>query len=136
MSRVESLLEETKSAPAVWMNFSRTFQKHIKKQNFFIYCFYEGKDDSKYYNERINSFGLKNLYHFECKGKSNVLKLREIILEKNSKNQYKISSLYFIDKDYDDIINESAYNYWKEAGDIYVTPCYSIDIMSSFVKTT
>jgi len=127
MSRVESLIEETTRAPAVWMNFTRTFKKHIKKQKFLIYCFYEGKDDSKYYNERINTFGLKNLHHFECKGKSNVLKLREIILEKNSNSQYKISSLYFIDKDYDDIINETDYNYWKEANNIYVTPCYSIE---------
>jgi len=127
MSRAEKLIEETHNLTSVWMNFNSIRKKHIRKQKLYIYCFYEGIDDSKYFNHRLESLGLNGLYHFECKGKLNVLAMREIILEKNNSQQYKISSLFFIDKDYDEIINNDKYISWKNEKDIYVTPCYSIE---------
>lgn len=93
------------------------FILRLKKKKDCIYCFYEGKDDNKYYGIRVQSSTKKQPEPINCGGKENVLEVRRLI---SQKKEYKtIDIFYFIDLDYE----QSSYN----IPDIYVLPSYSIE---------
>lgn len=81
-----------------------------------IYCFFEGKDDPKYYTNRIERFTTKDIITYPCNGRDNVYRLHGMIESRKFKNT---NNLYFTDKDFNyDILEES---------DIYSTPGYAIE---------
>jgi len=90
--------------------------KRIDNYSNVLVCVFEG-EDAKYYGARIdsvfNSIERKNL---SCKGKGNVISLRDKVKRNKELSQAKI--LYFVDADFDGDCNDS---------DIYCTPCYSIE---------
>lgn len=81
-----------------------------------IYCFYEGKDDCKYYFPKISNYTDKDIIDFDCAGKDNVYYIHGKISQINLKEE---KTLFFVDNDFDEdnIVHE----------DIYCTPCYSIE---------
>ena len=81
-----------------------------------IYCFYEGKDDCKYYFPEISNYTDKEIIDFDCGGKENVYYIHGKVSESNSEEE---KMLFFIDHDFDED------NIRHE--DIYCTPCYSIE---------
>lgn len=87
-----------------------------------IFCFYEGKDDFKYYPNRINSILSeknidKGIYSKGCGCKENVVKVYTKLLLDAS--EIINSALFFVDRDFQRN---------SELGDnIYITPCYSIE---------
>ncbi len=129
MKNRKEVFKEARTKPlVVWNDFINIFKKHKREQknNNFIYCFYEGKDDSKYYNNRIETIQELSVSHFESKGKENLLSLYEIIQKR--KKVYSEGKLsFFIDKDYDDMINPIEFEKWKKKEDLYVTSTYSIE---------
>ncbi len=80
-----------------------------------ILCVFEG-EDAKYYGGRIDSVSVRVRKNIQCKGKENVKKLKERV----SANYELVNAnvLYFIDKDFE--CDETT-------GDLYVTPCYSVE---------
>ena len=52
MNRVEVLKSAMLDIPIVFTHFNSRYKKHKKENTIinYLYCFYEGKDDSKYYN--------------------------------------------------------------------------------------
>jgi hypothetical protein len=93
--------------------------KLIKKIDCFettLVCVFEG-EDSKYYGSRIDAFFSEfNRKNLTCKGKRNVLGLRERIQGNVELSLAKI--LFFVDSDYDE--TETDF-------DLYSTPCYAIE---------
>ncbi len=102
------------------------FNEIIQSKNFHgldntVFCFYEGKDDFKYYPNRI----VEALYHKNidkgvfskgCGSKEKVLKVYTKILLDSELIDH---SLFFVDRDFQKVSN---------LGDnIYMTPCYSIE---------
>lgn len=84
-----------------------------------VFCHFEGNDDPGYYDERIRNIIKKNVHYIICNKKSMVLKVYELI--KGHREYDKYSNAYFVDKDFDATII-GKYN-----GEIYETPCYSIE---------
>jgi hypothetical protein len=105
---VEQMRQSRKSYSVAYQEFMLNY----KKYNY--HCFFEGKDDPKYYNFRIKSF-VNNFNWYICNGKDYVKEIKKII-EMNYQN---IKSMYFIDKDFS--------NQNSDSNDIYITPCYSIE---------
>ena len=50
MVTVESMLNATKEAPSIWLEYVN--KKQCLKDNAYVFCFFEG-EDRKYYNDRI-----------------------------------------------------------------------------------
>jgi hypothetical protein len=104
--------------------------KLIKKIDCFdttLICVFEG-EDSKYYGSRVDVFFNElNRKNLTCKGKSNVLSLRETIQGNTELSSAKI--LFFVDSDFDG--TQVDYN-------LYSTPCYAIENLyakeSVFIK--
>ncbi len=124
MNRVEKLQEETGSVASLWVQYKqiKQFAKKNKKA-YDLFCFYEGKDDCKFYNVKLKELG-KKITHFVCYSKSNVLKFRKY-MKKNHKEMNDVA--YYVDKDFDDKINYNQYVELTKAKDLYITPCYSIE---------
>lgn len=82
-----------------------------------LFCFIEGKD-APYYHFRIKSEFGGEIHYVNCKGKKNVLKVKEIIDEHREYDSFKTN--YFIDRDFDLSFKDTYEN-------LYETPCYSIE---------
>lgn len=82
-----------------------------------LYCFFEGKDDPKYYQSRIEKFTCKEIIDFPCGSRDNVYKLHGMI--DNKKSMHK-NTLYFTDRDFNT-------NIIIKDKDIYSTPGYAIE---------
>lgn len=86
-----------------------------------LFCFYEGKDDPRYYNPRIRSIVFKNqnvsIKAILCDGKDNVLGLLSLLEEKGKYS--KANAAFFIDRDFDPPLPDNS--------KLYVTPCYSFE---------
>jgi len=124
MSRVNYLIQETGIVASLWKQYIDRKKKCEKEEiNVQYYCFYEGKDDCKYYNTKFDEKSI-NIQHFDCKGKYKLLQFKEYMDERYSVPE---NILYFIDKDYDDKIINDKYLELKNDKKIYITPCYSIE---------
>ncbi|GAB6149007.1 DUF4435 domain-containing protein [Clostridium novyi] len=90
----------------------------LKRNNKIVHCFFEG-EDFKYYSARINMYieDYENIEQYECKGKSNVFQIYNLI--KNGTRTKEIKLLFFIDRDFDDNDYENK--------EIYVTPGYAVE---------
>ena len=90
--------------------------KKIENYENTLICVFEGKD-VEYYGSRIDIV-IKSLEreNITCKGKENVLLLRDKVSRNNELKKAKV--IYFVDKDYD---------YLEAEGNLYCTPCYSIE---------
>lgn len=124
MSRVDFLIANTGVVASLWKQYTdrekRCLRDEVEVQ---YYCFYEGKDDCKYYNTKFHEKFIK-IQHFDCKGKYKLLEFK-VFMDKKYNNPENV--LYFIDKDFDDKIKEEEYLSLKVDKKIYVTPCYSIE---------
>ncbi|MGI9649555.1 DUF4435 domain-containing protein [Chryseobacterium sp. RLHN22] len=110
---VEKLRSESENEHVAYTQFMLSYKKNQKN----IYAFYEGLEDRFYYPIRIETIVYdKELKDFICNGKGNVVKVHNLI--KNSAVYKEVSTLFFIDSDFDNN------NY---ANTIYVTPTYSIE---------
>lgn len=113
MSRVEKLKQSRDSLSVKFLEFTRIVSKGK------VAAFFEGEDE-KYYSIRINTIRPDITWAgVNCKGKSNVIGIRERI--KGHQTYEKYSCLFFVDSDFDD--NQSL----SELSDLYITPCYSIE---------
>ncbi len=84
-----------------------------------LFCFFEGKDDSKYYYSRIKNLFQGTIQPIICGNKESVLELFERIKKRDAYDAAK--KAFFIDRDFDPSIEE------KYDGAIYETPTYSIE---------
>ena len=80
-----------------------------------LFCFFEGKD-SQYYSSRVRQL-IKRKYHpISCGNKKTVLDTFRLF--KNHNDYQKYSKAFFIDRDFDESVNEEL---------VYETPCYSVE---------
>jgi len=125
---VDYLLSEADSEHTYYALFVQSYKKN--SQN--LYCFFEGYDDVKYYRIRIQNFTQKDIDEwFYCGGKDNVINAYKLIKQHSEYDLSRI--LFFIDKDFSDIIEIS--------NQIYVTPYYAIenfytqrDVLKAIIK--
>jgi len=108
LSSLEQMRQSRKSYTVAYQKFMLDYRKYA------YYCFFEGKDDPKYYNIRIKS-RVNNFNWYICNGKDNVMKIKNLI----EKNYQGVNSLYFIDKDFSNLKFSN--------NNVYITPCYSIE---------
>ncbi|MCM3294089.1 DUF4435 domain-containing protein [Paenibacillus sp. MER 180] len=117
MTRMERLKESRKGATVAFTTFTRLKARHDTD----LFCCFEG-DDVKYYGLRIEhilNIDIDNVHFLNCGGKSEVLKLFEMINKDSYYSSVKIA--YFVDRDYDSDIPERFHP------KVYQTPCYSIE---------
>lgn len=111
---VENLRQSRKGATAIFTQFTRMKDKFMDA----IFCAFEG-DDAKYYYSRVESKTLykpSNIVVFNCGGKKEVYRLYQMI---KSRDEYRaIKFLYFIDRDFDPILNDT---------NVYETKVYSVE---------
>jgi len=128
MNRREILKKARLDAPVIFQEFRNIYIKHknANRLNDYFYCFYEGKDDSKYYNHRIEGFSNREVFHQHTDGKDNLIKVCKILNRR--KNTYKNSQLlFFIDRDYDSFLKQNELIDLEEITNLYITPTYSIE---------
>jgi len=130
MNRVDVLNSSREDNPIVLTEFNNIYKKHKRENRVidYLYCFYEGKDDSKYYNFRVENINSNNkkVSHLSCKGKDKVIKLCNIL--KSKEKVYKEGKLlFFIDKDFDALIKQDKLKELQKIEDLYITPTYSIE---------
>lgn len=92
------------------------FALSTKTYEDYLFCFFEG-NDNPYYVPRIKAFTEKIL-PINCGGREKVLKVYELIKNKEVYNKY--SKAFFIDKDFNNSLADN-----KDL--IFETPCYSIE---------
>lgn len=118
LSFLEYLNQEGDAPESEYIKFLTQYKSNGKTVHFFI----EGEDDQAFYVNYINFFlprGFK-AYYYICNGKKNVLQnYVDIQWSFYKKNRV----LFFIDKDFDDILGRSR----RFASNIYVTDYYSIE---------
>lgn len=110
--------------------------KRIDSYDSTLVCVFENQD-AEYYGSRIDMYiSDLNRKNLECKGKEYVLEIKRKV-DTNDELK-KANILYFIDSDFDDLINSD--NDLKKVidDDVYTTPCHSIENLyvseSSFKK--
>lgn len=111
MSRKDMMRNKRKITPVNLLKLLQSINNYEKT----IICVFEG-EDAKYYGHRIDRYFTLERENLSCKGKSNVLALRDLVKKNQELSSAKI--LYFIDADFDN--NEKH-------EDVYCTPCYSIE---------
>lgn len=113
MSRVNTLIQSRGNLSVKFREFTRIASKGKYA------VFFEGEDE-KYYSIRINSLRPDIKWSaINSGGKSNVVELRRRIRRHET---YSVAAcMFFVDADFDD--NSTI----LEHGDIYVTPCYSVE---------
>jgi len=126
-NRKDKLIQSRSSSVVISQKFRNIYKKYKDLDTFenYVFCFYEGKDDSKYYNHKIENRSDLRVSHLDFDGKDNFLRLYNIL---NSKSFYRQSKLlFFIDKDFDEFIKEEKLEELKKIERLYITPCYSIE---------
>lgn len=117
---VEEMLGEVDAVEVIFQELIQSRTEHgIDKT---IFCFYEGKDDFKYYPTRIRMWldsraNNKSLFSKGCGSRKNVVKIYNKL--KFDCEEIDNASLYFIDRDFN---KESSLG-----KAIYITPCYAIE---------
>lgn len=102
---------------------STAFMEFTSKRKYhsnYAFCFYEG-EDGKYYDHRIRSIIGKDFIHIKAGNKNKVLKVLKLI--KDKPEYQSVNTMFFVDRDMGFDMKE-----YKEK-DVYVTPCYSIEIL-------
>lgn len=123
-------IEERRNARKSYRVFYMQFVKGFDVNNPKLFCFFEGKEDPKYYNARIRTKVLDEFRqsiikveteYIICEGKNNVLKIAELVDNNDEYNNFKNTwTMFFVDKDCDNVEDLKKNN-------VYVTPCYSIE---------
>ncbi|MBE9200859.1 MULTISPECIES: DUF4435 domain-containing protein [unclassified Nodularia (in: cyanobacteria)] len=112
---VDNLRASRGKAVTVFVEFTRLYKQYESA----LYCFFEG-EDSKYYGIRIKTITKpkKDIY-LNCNGKEGVLGIYRML---SSRNHYaNAKTAYFVDKDFDQSIDDMGINR------IYETPGYSVE---------
>tara|TARA_R110000868_G_scaffold1859_1_gene14820 strand:+ start:6880 stop:7806 length:927 start_codon:yes stop_codon:yes gene_type:complete len=92
------------------------FALSTKTYEEYLFCFFEG-NDNPYYVPRIKTLYDK-IIPINCGGREKVLKVYELIKNKEEYNKY--SKAFFIDRDFNNILDNNN-------DLIFETPCYSIE---------
>tara|TARA_B100000378_G_C18035096_1_gene408814 strand:- start:22 stop:960 length:939 start_codon:yes stop_codon:yes gene_type:complete len=112
MDLAEKLRQESYSEHVAYTEFILKLKNNTQG----LFCFFEGKEDNKYYGIRIKNITQREYKGIVCGNKDNLIKLEKLI---STKEEYTdIDKLYFIDKDFS--VNCSFDN-------IYCLPSYSIE---------
>lgn len=104
---IRDFLDSVKKPEVIYSSFLMKYKSNVS------YCFIEGNDWGYYY-QVYSCHGITNIVPIVCYGKSNVIRLRDLI---NAKNPMP-NTFYLIDKDYDE---------YKIESDLYMTPFYSVE---------
>lgn len=125
-------LRRAKESPAT--AFHLFLQKYVWYD---IHCFVEGDDDPSFYRNFVQQYAGndKTLVFYKCGGKSEVYSIREKIFSTRENRTKQHITLFFVDKDLSDILEEE----YPEHEDIYVTDLYSIEnylISSEMLRVT
>lgn len=112
---IQKMREARNKAVVVFAKFCQNKDRYDRA----FFCFFEG-EDVKYYEPRVEEYtgiAYDNIISFNCGGKSGVLKVRNMIKEKNV--YHNVKKAFFIDRDYfeTDIKDE----------ELYETPCYAVE---------
>lgn len=110
-----NLLKEMNRSRKLPVVIFQDFALNYSRNKDVIFCFFEGKDDYKYYFSRIKKYTKKELLKFDCDCKHNIFEVHRK-LEQNYKD--KCIMLFFVDRDFDEKCNCDS---------IYETPTYSIE---------
>ena len=117
MTYKDVLQESLKSKASALHLFLLTYPKTKSH----IHAFFEGNDDSSFYTNFIKRFSNgEPLEIYKCGNKRAVYEVHAQITDRSLSNA---KTVFFVDKDYSDLIEES----WSEAPNIYVTDYYSIE---------
>ena len=85
-----------------------------------VHVFFEGHDDLSFYMNFLLTFSSdKEIYPYICSNKRNVYETHGKVTNGDCQG----ITLFFVDKDLSDVLNES----WERAQNIYVTDYYSIE---------
>ncbi|PGB61578.1 DUF4435 domain-containing protein [Bacillus toyonensis] len=132
---VDKMLGELEAVEVIFQELVQSKKEHGIDDT--IFCFYEGKDDFKYYPTRIRTWlesnsNNKSLFSKGCGNRENVIKVYNKI--QFDFEEIDDVSLYFIDRDF-----HKENNLGKR---IYVTPCYAIEnlyaketVLEKFLET-
>ncbi|WP_131101678.1 DUF4435 domain-containing protein [Bacillus sp. SYJ] len=117
---VGEMLGELDAVEVIFQELVQSKKEHGIDET--IFCFYEGKDDFKYYPTRIRTWlelhsYNKGLFSKGCGNRDNVIKVYNKI--QFDFEEIDDASLYFIDRDFNKVNNLGKR--------IYVTPCYAIE---------
>lgn len=116
--RMEKLRKERSSSCVALLKYKMLRSKHQKN----LICVFEGNDDIQFYQTFFNRRDEKiSFIPFNCEGKDNVLKLRELLKTNQEERSNNCLTAFFIDKDFD------GYKDYQPGDDIYCTPTYSIE---------
>jgi len=128
MNRKEKLKKARLSPVIISQEFRNIYIKHKKENrlNNYYYCFYEGLDDSKYYNDKIRNFSEREVTHLSTDGKDNLIELYKI-LDKRKSIYLGSELLFFRDRDYDNFIKYDEIEKFRKIINLYITPTYSIE---------
>ncbi|EGO2522631.1 DUF4435 domain-containing protein, partial [Enterococcus faecalis] len=82
MVTVESMLNATKEAPSIWLEYVN--KKQCLKDNAYVFCFFEG-EDRKYYNDRVEEHLTDiQILGYVCGNRDEVIKVyKKILSEKD-----------------------------------------------------
>lgn len=117
MLTVESMSHATGSYNTKFLEFTRI---HARKPDCLI-CFFEGKDDDRYYGFRITQILGVEWKGVDCNGKEKVLPLFRM-LENHTHEAYRnAKTAFFVDRDFDEPQPPEI------RSKVYETPCYSIE---------
>lgn len=110
---IELMKEEGESGIVAYAEFIANY----KDDERILHCFFEGKDDFKYYHIRIKSHAPNYFVeNYVCEGKENVITVCELI--KGKPEYARAKTGFFIDTDFDPPIANA---------DIYETTVYSFE---------
>jgi len=111
-------LRDARNPADVYLQFIKNYREDEKT----IHSFFEGNDDISFYSHFIEQIFPKNYLDFKyvCQGKKNIYEVYKKVIERVSN---KSRTLFFVDKDLSDFINEDLPKYEN----LYVTDYYSIE---------
>lgn len=112
MDLVDKLRQESSSEHVAYTEFILK----LNKRKEYLFCFFEGKDDYKYYGIRVSNICQREFEAIDCGGKENVRGVKKLIEQKVEYSA--VATSYFIDQDYE---NHSS------IPNLYCLPSYSIE---------
>jgi hypothetical protein len=119
MDIVEKLRRESSSGHVAYTEFILK----LKRRKDCLFCFFEGKDDNKYYGIRIDGIYQGQFLDISCDGKESVIAVKDLI---ETHEEYKnIQIAYFLDRDFDEPV---------QIKHVYCIPSYSIENQYSTIN--